>query len=279
MMEASFHIGIYNDNATTVDHAVTMWRAQAPAYLYISSDGTIFFLYCPLDFPFPFILKSPSSLNTLPIRNEAGSVSHAKGILPCRPCYTETFNRCSGLILFDLVLLGLACCLVVMLHFILFFLLLTDFFLMTPLTLHLAGPRKAHHLNGHLSNPTCTPRGLCVNQIALTNKCTQHHERVGFLDSSAHQLAALENVVSSNILYQVTSPPLPKKKEKKENNNSNTAEFNHRACSLLNHVVLQFAPLLMVSHPFEGTITGMARPFLVQRRMAFAKSRAETWAT
>lgn len=39
MMEASFHIGIYNDNATTVDHAVTMWRAQAPAYLYISSDG------------------------------------------------------------------------------------------------------------------------------------------------------------------------------------------------------------------------------------------------
>lgn len=39
MDEASFHIGIYNDNATTVLNAVTLWRAQAPAYLYVSSDG------------------------------------------------------------------------------------------------------------------------------------------------------------------------------------------------------------------------------------------------
>ena len=39
MHEASFHIGIYNDNATTVANAVALWRKQAPAYLYISSDG------------------------------------------------------------------------------------------------------------------------------------------------------------------------------------------------------------------------------------------------
>jgi len=40
MTEASLHIGIYNDNATTVSNAVALWRGQAPAYLYISSDGT-----------------------------------------------------------------------------------------------------------------------------------------------------------------------------------------------------------------------------------------------
>lgn len=39
MHEASFHIGVYNDNATTVAKAVELWRGQAPAYLYISSDG------------------------------------------------------------------------------------------------------------------------------------------------------------------------------------------------------------------------------------------------
>ena len=39
LFQASFHIGIYNDNATTVNNAVTLWRAQAPAYLYMSSDG------------------------------------------------------------------------------------------------------------------------------------------------------------------------------------------------------------------------------------------------
>ena len=39
MDEASFHIGIYNDNATTVANAVALWRGQAPAYLYVSTDG------------------------------------------------------------------------------------------------------------------------------------------------------------------------------------------------------------------------------------------------
>jgi hypothetical protein len=32
MHEASFHIGIYNDNASTVGRAVELWRGQAPAY-------------------------------------------------------------------------------------------------------------------------------------------------------------------------------------------------------------------------------------------------------
>lgn len=39
MHEASFHIGIYNDNATTVANAVALWRGQAPAYLYLTHDG------------------------------------------------------------------------------------------------------------------------------------------------------------------------------------------------------------------------------------------------
>merc|ERR1712050_684247 len=39
MTEAAFHIGIFTDNTTTVDAALRMWRAQAPAYLYESSDG------------------------------------------------------------------------------------------------------------------------------------------------------------------------------------------------------------------------------------------------
>jgi len=39
MAEASFHIGIYNDNATTVNTALGLWRGIAPSYLYVSSDG------------------------------------------------------------------------------------------------------------------------------------------------------------------------------------------------------------------------------------------------
>lgn len=39
MTEAAFHIGIFTDNATTVERALKLWKVQAPAYLYISSDG------------------------------------------------------------------------------------------------------------------------------------------------------------------------------------------------------------------------------------------------
>ena len=39
MTEAAFHIGIFTDNATTVQRALQLWRVQAPAYLYVSSDG------------------------------------------------------------------------------------------------------------------------------------------------------------------------------------------------------------------------------------------------
>jgi len=39
MTEASLHIGIYTDNGTAVNNAVALWRGQAPAYIYISSDG------------------------------------------------------------------------------------------------------------------------------------------------------------------------------------------------------------------------------------------------
>lgn len=39
MTEAAFHIGIFTDNATVVDRALKLWKVQAPAYLYISSDG------------------------------------------------------------------------------------------------------------------------------------------------------------------------------------------------------------------------------------------------
>merc|ERR1719272_91815 len=39
MTEAAFHIGIFTDNATTVDRALALWKVQAPAYLYITSDG------------------------------------------------------------------------------------------------------------------------------------------------------------------------------------------------------------------------------------------------
>jgi hypothetical protein len=38
MTEAAFHIGIFTDNATTVDRALKLWRVQAPAYLYHSTD-------------------------------------------------------------------------------------------------------------------------------------------------------------------------------------------------------------------------------------------------
>ena len=39
MSEAALHIGVFSDNLTTVDTAVALWRQQAPAYVYISSDG------------------------------------------------------------------------------------------------------------------------------------------------------------------------------------------------------------------------------------------------
>ena len=39
MTEAAFHIGIFTDNATTVQRALQLWRLQAPAYLFVSSDG------------------------------------------------------------------------------------------------------------------------------------------------------------------------------------------------------------------------------------------------
>lgn len=39
MTEAAFHIGIFTDNATTVERALKLWKVQAPAYLYISCDG------------------------------------------------------------------------------------------------------------------------------------------------------------------------------------------------------------------------------------------------
>lgn len=33
------HIGVFTSNATTFERAVTRWRAQAPAYLYVATDG------------------------------------------------------------------------------------------------------------------------------------------------------------------------------------------------------------------------------------------------
>ena len=40
MTEAAFHIGIFTDNTTTVERALALWRVQAQAYLYISTDGS-----------------------------------------------------------------------------------------------------------------------------------------------------------------------------------------------------------------------------------------------
>ena len=40
MTEAAFGIGIFTDNKTITDRALALWRVQAPAYLYVSSDGT-----------------------------------------------------------------------------------------------------------------------------------------------------------------------------------------------------------------------------------------------
>ena len=39
MTEASLHIGVFTDNQTVVDNALTLWRGQAPAYLFVKSDG------------------------------------------------------------------------------------------------------------------------------------------------------------------------------------------------------------------------------------------------
>ena len=39
MSEAAYHIAIFSENRTAADAAVALWRKQAPAYLYVSSDG------------------------------------------------------------------------------------------------------------------------------------------------------------------------------------------------------------------------------------------------
>ena len=41
MTEAALHIGVFADNATAVDRAIALFREQAPAYLYLSSDGAL----------------------------------------------------------------------------------------------------------------------------------------------------------------------------------------------------------------------------------------------
>mmetsp|Transcript_28288 Transcript_28288/g.74211 ORF Transcript_28288/g.74211 Transcript_28288/m.74211 type:complete len:442 (-) Transcript_28288:48-1373(-) len=39
MSEAALHIGIFAENVTAVEAALALWRQQAPAYVYVSSDG------------------------------------------------------------------------------------------------------------------------------------------------------------------------------------------------------------------------------------------------
>ena len=39
MSEAALGIGVLTDNATVVDAQVSLWRQQAPAYVYVSTDG------------------------------------------------------------------------------------------------------------------------------------------------------------------------------------------------------------------------------------------------
>ena len=41
MREAALHIGVFADNETAVDNAIALFRRQAPAYLYLSSDGPL----------------------------------------------------------------------------------------------------------------------------------------------------------------------------------------------------------------------------------------------
>ena len=39
MSEAALGIGVFTDNQTTVDTAIALWRQQAPAYVFLRSDG------------------------------------------------------------------------------------------------------------------------------------------------------------------------------------------------------------------------------------------------
>ena len=39
MTEAAVAIAVYNDNETLFKTSIDRWRAQAPAYVYIKSDG------------------------------------------------------------------------------------------------------------------------------------------------------------------------------------------------------------------------------------------------
>ena len=39
MSEAALHISIFSENRTALDAVLSLWRKQAPAYAYISTDG------------------------------------------------------------------------------------------------------------------------------------------------------------------------------------------------------------------------------------------------
>src|SRR5205085_4728943 len=39
MSEALINIGVFNDDRALFDAGVKMWRARAPAYIYLSTDG------------------------------------------------------------------------------------------------------------------------------------------------------------------------------------------------------------------------------------------------